>query len=289
MSSHPSIRELISAADLTALAARYAEQYCTPADAGRLQVVYEIIMHPHGPKLGGSSESPWTESTWLTWIHNRLLDLNSKSAFRVRKQFIKEPQPLNTVSAWTTFLAKYQTLSRRIGKLEGWEPIRFDESCWSPASEAEIRAAEARLSVHFPASLRSFYLVANGWPADGWLQPAIKPLAHLNFLADHNPHLYSLADEAEHTPGPFKDDPESRRLAEYRMEQGTRVKRSLAISVDDGDMATVLLDPEFHSGAEEWPSGSWAHWHPAMRWEDASFGEMMRSRFETLEGMKEGR
>jgi hypothetical protein len=107
-------------------------------------------------------------------------------------------------------------------------------------------------------------------------------VCEVNYLELHEPHLYSIAQDAERHERPFKQDPDGSRLQEYRLEQGTRVKRSIAVSRKGGDVETILVDPIATAGAEERPCGSWAHWHPAMEWSWTSFGEYMRSRYDDL-------
>jgi hypothetical protein len=86
----------------------------------------------------------------------------------------------------------------------------------------------------------------------------------------------------ESEPGPFKNDPEDKRLNEYREECGTRVKRSLVVNSRD-DAATWLLDlgAEPHQG--EWPAGRWASWNPGMAWQAENFAELMTKELRGLQ------
>lgn len=281
-----SIPELIAASEIAELASRYSRRYSGQPSLDRLKLVHELITDPHGPSLGGTNESPWSDETWLIWIHNRLMDLEAKSLEKVRKRFVKPAPPTpDSIETWRELLDQYALLAARVAQMEGWPHPKQDESSYLPATEQEIAATENRLGVHFPPSLRDFYLVTNGWPADGWIHPAINPLNSLVYLESHDRGLFALADEAERCEGPFKDDPNGARLNDYRFEQGTRVKRSIALNFDTDDTGTVLVDPVVEDG-REWPCGSWAHFNPGMEWSFRSFSEYMRGRYDFLVRME---
>jgi cell wall assembly regulator SMI1 len=150
----------------------------------------------------------------------------------------------------------------------------------SPATDDEIHATEYRLSVQFPPSIRSFYRVSNGWPSDGWLTPPVCSLPDLDFLEISDNHLFRLAVEVENITKPFRKDPDGTRLAEYKLESGTRVKRSLSICNNPNDSYTVLVDPMFRE--DEWPCGMWAHWIPGMSWCADSFAQYMTDRLKAV-------
>ncbi|MBV6623810.1 MAG: hypothetical protein KI793_12890 [Rivularia sp. (in: Bacteria)] len=67
------------------------------------------------------------------------------------------------------------------------------------------------------------------------------------------------------------------RLTYY--EQGTQVKRSLAIS-SWGDAAIWLLDPKEQDTQGEWAGGCWASWIPGMNWTATSFAQLMEKELE---------
>lgn len=280
-----SIRELFESSDFAELMARYATRGSSEVPLDHLKFIQSLIQHPHGPSVGGSAESRWSEGTWLNWIHNRLLELETQPMLTVWERFVKPPKPsppLVSISEWREFLRAYAELRTHVADAEDWtEP---DALLSSPerAPESAVAETEQRLGVRFPTSLRTFYLASDGWPADNWYRPAIKPLCEVNYLEQHEPHLHALAHETEYFERPFKNDPDGSRLQEYRIEQGTRVKRSIALSRKGGDMETILIDPLLPSADDEWPCGSWAHWHPAMQWSWTSFGEYMRARYNSL-------
>jgi hypothetical protein len=184
------------------------------------------------------------------------------------------------VHAWRCFLSEYREVAKRLACLD--DAIVYDFTEYSPASDADIARTERRLEVDLPPSIRTFYLASNGWPADGWYCPAIKPVHLLAFLKDHDPGLCLIAEVAECTPGPWKDDPEGKRLEAYQIEQGVRVKRSITMSYNTDDTEIFLTDPRMINDANEWPVGSWAHWHPAMEWSHGSFDDYMYSRLDRL-------
>jgi hypothetical protein len=103
---------------------------------------------------------------------------------------------------------------------------------FEPASEAAVTAAESRLGRPLPPSLRSFYEVSNGWGMTGRFIFDVLPVENVCWLRDLHPHLYQIAvtNEERRRGAPFKNDPDNARLEQYCLEEGTMVKRSLAIS-----------------------------------------------------------
>jgi hypothetical protein len=150
---------------------------------------------------------------------------------------------------------------------------------FEPASEPAIAQVEIRLNTALPPSLRSFYAVTNGWRTVGCFIWNVLPVEELGWLNERELGLFELAEMAERTPGPFKDDPDDQRLNEYRYEQGTRVKRSLVVT-SEGDASTWLLDPQTRASDGEWAAGRWSSWNPAMDWNAASFAELMQKEYE---------
>jgi hypothetical protein len=185
---------------------------------------------------------------------------------------------------WRVFLKRY---SQELLGIDDWRieiPPRARSSQWMgypPATAAAVEAAERRLGRQLPPSLRSFYAVSNGWRATGFFIWNVLPVEEVGWVRDRDPHLYELACMSERTPGPFKNDPDDSRLREFRFEQGTRVKRALAIS-SVGDSALWLLDPDTQSPGGEWAAGRWASWNPAMDWSAASFADLMSQEFSNL-------
>ena len=185
---------------------------------------------------------------------------------------------LASIDEWESFFCKYREQAAFLFEREGWE---LDDPRWQrciPASTYDVDAAERRLGVVLPPSLRAFYLTCDGWPADGWMNPAINRLNELDWLESVNPSIYKRAFDAELDAwtGRPDDDPD---LLSYRFEQGTSVKRSLALTFDENDQETLLLD--VHAN---WRCGSWAHWNPAMSWSNGGFSDYMVERLDCLLG-----
>jgi hypothetical protein len=277
------IREAIYGAQTSTLIERFHERYSFTPDQHTLDAICDLARDPDAPTLGGSDEYPWSDQTWLDWIRNRIIDLENNSVEQLRKRFLRKKQKkstLRTVHAWRCFLSEYREVAERLACLD--DAIVYDFTEYSSTSDADIARTERRLGVHLPPSIRTFYLASNGWPADGWYCPAINPIHLLTFLKDHDPGLCLIAEDAECTPGPWKDDPEGKRLEAYQIEQGLRVKRSIAMSYNTDDTEIILTDPRIMNDAGEWPMGSWAHWHPAMKWSHGSFDDYMYSRLDRL-------
>jgi hypothetical protein len=113
---------------------------------------------------------------------------------------------------------------------------------FAPATEVQIAREEARLAVHLPPSLRSFYLQSNGHGRVGNFIWAVRSVEQLGWLRDVEPHLHDLL---------FEDDPE--------------VARGLVVS-GEADASWWLLDPHDMDDRGEWRAGRWSSWHPGMRW-----------------------
>lgn len=187
-------------------------------------------------------------------------------------------EQMDTPEAWESFLQRYARQAVITAEIDDWEWEGSSDS-FSGAPESLISQVEAKLQVTFPKTLRSFYQVSNGWPADEW-QPEITSVENLRWLKDAEPYLHQLAILSEQTPGPYYDDPNDERLKEYRYEHGTRVARSLTQSVNENDNGTILVDPFTQS--DEWPCGTWGHWIPGMAWDYESFSQYMMSRLQSL-------
>ncbi len=255
-----------------------------------LQWLHEIAFRREG-SVGGTHESPWSESTWLMWIKNRFDEFSTAPtivgdpATRWGLPFEVEADPAS-VAAWRSFLDRYSRellASENLPRLVRL-PDAAREAGWmgfAPAGEAALQEAESRLGRRLPPSLRCFYSVSNGWRATGPFIHDVLPVEQIGWLFDRVPDLHELALQAESVPGPFKDDSGDQRLQEYRDHQGTRVKRSLVIN-SQGDAAHWLLDPGAEPHQGEWPAGRWAGWQPAMEWTAASFAELMASEFRSL-------
>lgn len=157
-----------------------------------------------------------------------------------------------------------------------------------PATEAEIAAAETRLGKRLPPSLRSFYTVSNGWRIVGCFIYDILPVQELGWLRERDPDLYHIAEmtEAGTLAGAFSDSPGGAPGDDYAFEEGTRVKRSLAVT-SDGDASTWLLDPETRGADGEWSGGRWSSWNPGMGWYASSFAELVKEEHATFLSLRQ--
>jgi hypothetical protein len=287
----PAIEELLRMKRFDTLASVVEKRFGIAPTAESLKWLHEVAFHRSTQSVGGTTESRWSNSTWLMWIKNRLEELSTNPTIasdqrsRYGPPFEVELDPAS-VTAWRDFLDRYseELLATEDLSLFTHVPDEAREAGWlgfSPASEVTLQEAESRLGRRLPPSLRCFYSVSNGWRATGRVIYDVLPVEQIGWLIDREPQLHELVLEAESYPGPFKDDPGDQRLEEYRDEQGTRVKRSLVIN-SQGDAANWLLDPgaEPHDG--EWPAGRWAAWQPAMSWTATSFAELMARELRTL-------
>ncbi|BAY86586.1 hypothetical protein NIES267_60960 [Calothrix parasitica NIES-267] len=173
---------------------------------------------------------------------------------------------------WKKFLKRYS-----IELLSEDSEIEFDEEIYQsqwmgyePATETQIAEAEKRLNMTLPNSLRNFYLVTNGWRETGYYIHDILPVEKIDWLRIRDSHLHGIACKAEER----RDIPDN-----YDYEQGTQVKRSLAIS-SWGDAAIWLLDPGEQDSRGEWAGACWASWIPGMEWTATSFAELMEKELE---------
>jgi len=183
-----------------------------------------------------------------------------------------------TPTDWRQFLQHYSDELLKADERQIRLPAEARATKWmgyEPAPDAAVEAAERRLGRRLPPSLRTFYQVSNGWRATGFFITDVLPVERVGWLKDRDPHLYQLACQTEASDRPFKRDPDGSRKREYVLDQGTRVKRSLAIS-SWGDAAIWLLDPAEKPHDAEWPAGRWASWSPGMEWQADSFAALMR-------------
>ena len=180
---------------------------------------------------------------------------------------------LETVSQWTEFLEDFRDTARSVMQREGWiiEDPRWFQPV--PASEESIRNTESRLDVSIPREIRSFYLACNGWPSGPTPQAPINRIEQWTTLAVASSTVNDCAKNASVASwsGVSNDDP---KLLDFRLDQGTRVLRSIAISFDTDDREVILLDP-----LADWQCGDWHSDNPAMKW-IGSFGDFMNFRLD---------
>jgi hypothetical protein len=119
----------------------------------------------------------------------------------------------------------------------GQLPARF-----APATETQIAREEARLGVHLPPSLRSFYLQSNGHGVVGSFIWSVRSVGELGWLREAQPDLYEIV-----------------------VEDDAAVARSLVVS-GAADASWWLLDPGERNGRGEWRAGRWSSWNPGIRW-----------------------
>jgi len=137
------------------------------------------------------------------------------------------------------------------------EDVRNAEWLGFPGcSDEQIAAAEKRLGVSFPPSLRQFYAITNGWRDLNSFVYSILPIEKIGYLDVVAPGVAeivnSLATMEENDP-------------DYFEKEITRVLRSIVLSTE-GDASTTLIDPQSDVGSGEWEVGRWASWHPEMEW-----------------------
>jgi hypothetical protein len=173
----PDVGELLRMKQFDALTALVKDRWRIAPTTRLLQWLHEIAFLSPKPSVGGTAVSPWSNSTWLMWIKNRLDDfsrdstLASDPASRYGPPFEIERDPAN-VTAWRSFLDRYskQLLATEDLSLYVKIPDEVREAGWmgfAPAGELALQEAESRLGRRLPPSLRCFYSVSNGWRATG--------------------------------------------------------------------------------------------------------------------------
>ncbi|MFG2340512.1 SMI1/KNR4 family protein [Streptomyces yangpuensis] len=144
------------------------------------------------------------------------------------------------------------------------------------ADAAGIAAAERRLGVALPPSLRSFLAVTDGWHNAGTFVWRLAGCADLEWCGD--PHgmrdiwLDGAADDA---------DEDLVRMA------GTW-SRSLQLAVES-DMVDVLLDPEDVDARGEWAVYTWAPWWASPPERYPSFRHFMEDMYRQFHAMASDR
>ncbi|MFD9407437.1 SMI1/KNR4 family protein [Streptomyces sp. NPDC059989] len=128
-----------------------------------------------------------------------------------------------------------------------------------PADEVRIAAAEARLGVTLPPSLRSFLAVTDGWHMAGNFVWRLAGCEDIAWCGD--PH--GLRETWLEGAGDDPDDDTVREAGIW--------SRSLQLAAES-DMVDVLLDPEDVDARGEWAVYTWAPWrgsgperHPSFR------------------------
>ena len=140
-----------------------------------------------------------------------------------------------TADAWREYLTQYSRATRG----EDW-------SGNAPADPAAIAAAERRLGMALPPSLRAFYAVSNGWAHEigsyGGL--VILPVEQIGWFPDLLPESYLLPEVAGWAVS------ETGRVEQEA--EAIVLRRSLVVSTEGEEAACWLLDPATVSPAGEW-------------------------------------
>jgi hypothetical protein len=287
----PSLSELLARRDDAGLTRLVQERWGIAPTPEALRWLHEIASRPTA-HVGGTPDSPWSESTWLTWIKNRL-DAFASNPARASDPFDAQAAPFEverdpaSPAAWRSFLERFSEELLAVDDLELWTPIPDEARAmrwmgFEPAAESRIQAAEARLGRRLPPSLRAFYSVSNGWRATGYNIYGVLPVEGVGRLSELEPFLYQMAVEAAATPGPFPDDPGDVRLNAYRDEEGIRPMRCLVVSSGGNNGDTWALDPGADPHAGEWPAGGWSEASPGWAWDAANFAELMADAMRAL-------
>jgi hypothetical protein len=193
-----------------------------------------------------------------------------------------------TVEEWQSLLIDWNIQLLSDPKLTGIsEEVR--RSGWlghTGATEAQIRAAEARLEIELPASYKSFLQASNGWHNTGYFIYRLRPVEEIEWYYTQNKESIDQTVDVYQAMGPISDEDyfvygDKQRSAVYRAEY---LLSAIQIS-DIGDAAVYLLNPEVRSAGSEWEAWFYSSWEPgADRF--PSFWEMMRWEFQNYKVLK---
>ncbi|MET9049637.1 SMI1/KNR4 family protein [Streptomyces bacillaris] len=143
------------------------------------------------------------------------------------------------------------------GRLEQW----LGEA---PAREEELAAAEERLGVRFPPSLRGFFLASNGWKrVKGWVD-LVQPCSEVAWMRDSGagPDLIQI----------YGEDPDNDDYVQL-------FRRSVEVAAGED---LWLLDP-----TDAGPDGEWAAYLFTPKYGDlqefSSFSELFHDGYEDME------
>lgn len=143
---------------------------------------------------------------------------------------------------------------------------------FAPAAREEIAAAETRLGVSLPPSLREFLAVSNGWRNAGTSVYRLAGTAELGWLRDMDDSGWIDSFGAAFDEG---------------LDEGCEgavtplLRRALQVSLD-GDMAVMFLDPDDVDSDGEW-AGYWlASWAAPTPSRSASFYDLMYAQYKTF-------
>ena len=153
---------------------------------------------------------------------------------------------------------------------------------FTPASEPEVVAVEARLGCRLPPSYREFALVANGCPKLGLSFGGLWPIERIDWFARISPEWIenwqagsSATDDEE---GALPDVSEEEHLA--TPDDPVRFRAAYLPELlqigPDWDGAVYLLNPNVVSPSGEWEAWSFATWYPGAA-RSSSFRELVES------------
>lgn len=147
---------------------------------------------------------------------------------------------------------------------------------FAPATEEEIAAAEARLGVSLPPSLRAFLAVTNGWRDAGNFIYQLASTAELGWLRDLDPGWIDGFGAAM-DEGLDEDDDEYEGVT-------PTLRRALQLSLD-GDVAVMFLDPGDVDADGEW-AGYWlASWSGEGPERFDSFYDLMYGQYKSFHAL----
>jgi hypothetical protein len=177
---------------------------------------------------------------------------------------------------WNSFLERWNRAILDLPDIEEHDiPAQIRKSGWlgfSPATEAEIAAVEARLGIALPPSYREFLLVSNGWHDTGTDIESILPIDEIDWLRDLNPDLIEIWMDSTGQEG-WPDDP---------VEGVNYHHLAKTLVVSGGYEAYVLLNPEVISPDGEWEAWLFADWVPGAGRYD-SFWDLLHDEYKALQ------
>jgi hypothetical protein len=192
---------------------------------------------------------------------------------------------------WREFLVDYSAKTLLDPQLEQRASIpsmarRENWLGYPPATDEAISDAERRIDRPLPRSLRSFYLVSNGWPCFGRSLHSILPVEKIGWVNDVYPYIHDIletdfglyfdaCDEITKLAGVNVDEfdqPVSVEPDYHCM----RVARSIVLS-DDSESGIIVVDPYDSDPTGEWPSNEWSVWHTSKVWDTAGLVGLFRT------------
>jgi len=145
---------------------------------------------------------------------------------------------------------------------------------FAPATEEEIAAAEGRLGVRFPPSLREFLAVTSGWRDAGEFIYRLAGPAELGWLRDVD-SFWIDSFGAAFDAGRDEDEDES---------STAMLSRALQLSTD-GDCAVMFLDPRDVSADGEWAAYWLASWSGEGPERFDSFYDLMHGQYKSFHAL----